>query len=184
MPRRRQFSSGFNRGVRRLTSWDLGPGQDSVGSADVTAFASTTTQLIGSGVTPFAVDNLTIVRIRGQIEFMLTAADAIRSGFGMVMGIGIVSADAFAAGVASVPNPLDDAEWPGWLWWGHADIRTSLAALAAGDPTQNPVVIPIDTKAMRKFRLNEVLFMSVQAGETGTSTMDVRGVTRVLVKLP
>ena len=183
MPARRRSQGGFARAPRRLTSWGLGPGQDSVGSADVTAFASTTTQLIGSGITP-TIPNLTIVRIRGRMEFLLTAADAIRSGFGAVIGIGIATADAFAAGVASVPNPLDDADWPGWLWWNHVDIRTSVAALAVADPTPNPVVVDIDTKAMRKFRLNEVCFMSVQVGETGTSTMDVRGVTRILLKLP
>jgi len=44
--------------------------------------------------------------------------------------------------------------------------------------------VPIETKSMRKLRLNEILMLTVQGGETGTSSMDVAGMTRVLLKLP
>ena len=37
---------------------------------------------------------------------------------------------------------------------------------------------------MRKFRLNDVLFLVIQSGETGTAVAQVRAMTRVLVKLP
>ena len=185
---RQRSSRGFARAPqRRLTSWFLGPGGDDLPTLDIQAFSSNTTLIIGSGITPL-IDNLTIVRTRGHLEFILESADALRSGFNWVAGIGIVTSDAFAVGVSAVPNPFDDADWPGWLWYASGGIHSpsSTAIPTVGDQqtvVDNPIV-EIDSKAMRKLRVNEVMFLSVQGGETGTAVMSVRGMTRVLVKLP
>ncbi len=184
---RRQFSRGFSprsgTNNRRLTSWSLGPGGDDIATLDREAFNSTETLIIGQGVTPL-IDNLTIVRIHGHMEAELTAADAQRTGFNVVAGIGIVTSDAFTAGVASMPDPFADTDWPGWMWQTSFSLRTSVAALAVGDPQNNGLHIPIEGKSMRKLRLNEVLFLTVAAGETGVAVMDIAAYTRILVKLP
>ncbi len=180
---RKRSSSGFARGPRRLTSWSIGPGHDGLLSGDVTAFSTSTAQIIGAGVIP-VIPALTIVRIHGSLLLSLTAADAQRSGFQFVAGIGVASLDAFTAGAASLPDPFDDTDWPGWMWQFSADLRTAVGAIAVGDPSVNPMRVVVESKSMRKLRINEVLFLSVQAGETGTSTMDVRAYTRVLAKLP
>jgi len=183
MTRKRGFLRGSARAPRRLTAWSLGPGGDDLPTLDRTAFSTNTGAIVGTGVTP-VVPNLTIVRIHGFMEVHLTAAAAQRGGFNLVAGIGVASADAFAAGEASLPNPFDDIDWPGWMWMGQSSIRTSVGALAVGDPERNGFIMPIESKSMRKLRLNEVLFLKVQAGETGTATVDVAALTRVLVKLP
>jgi len=119
-----------------------------------------------------------------MLSFELLSSSAAGSGFAFTAGIGIVTADAFATGTAAMPSPFDDILWPGWMWLHTIDIRSSIAGAVVGDPSINPVHVDIDVKAMRKLRNNETLFMSVQSGETGTATANVRGMTRVLVKLP
>ncbi len=183
MPRRRSFVAS-NRGPRRLSAWALGPGFASQGSAAVLQLSAVAAPaVIGSGVTP-SIPNLTVMRIRGTLLVSLTGADAQRSGFQMTFGIGIATADAFAVGPTALPGPFEDSDWPGWLWLGGLDMRTAVHVLAVGDPTINPARVEIDSKSMRKFRLNEVLFMAVDAEESGTATLDIRGMTRLLLKLP
>ena len=181
---RRPFSRGSARaGPRRLTSWSLGPGGDDIATLDRTTVSGAATVIIGSGVTS-VVPNLTIVRTRGFLEFSLTAADVQRAGFNYVVGIGVIQADPFAVGAGSLPDPFTDADWPGWLYYSAGSMRTAVGAIAIGDPSVNPFRLEIDSKSMRKLRLNEVMFLVVQVGETGTATMDISGLTRVLVKLP
>ena len=183
MPRARS-SRGFARAPsRRLTAWQLGPGGSDLPTMNRVAFSTNTAAIIGSGITPL-IDNLTVIRLHGFLECSLTAANAQRSGFNFVAGIGIITSDAFSVGVTAAPNPFDDIDWPGWMWMAQWSMRTAVAGLAVGDPSVNPVQIPIESKSMRKLRLNEVLFLSVQSGETSTATADVAGITRVLVKLP
>ena len=184
MPMTRARSSrGFARAQRRLTAWALGPGADTIAGLDSQQFTASGTAVLGSGATP-VIPQLTVVRLRGFVNFGLSAADALNSGFACFVGIGIATLDAFTVGSGSLPNPFDDQDWPGWLWLGNQDMRTAIGAIAIGDPSVNPVRIEVDSKAMRKLRQNEVIFMSAQVGESGVSTVDVRGFTRMLVKLP
>ena len=184
MARMRRSFAVSNRGPKRLNAWALGPGFASQGSAAVLQLAaSAAPAAVGSGVTP-SIPNLTVMRIRGTLLVSLTAANVQRSGFQMTFGIGIVTADAFVVGSTALPGPFEDSNWPGWLWLGGLDMRTGVGALAVGDPSINPARLEIESKAMRKFRLNEVLFMAVDTEESGTATVDIRGSTRVLLKLP
>ena len=184
-PRPRRSSRGFAHGTpaRRLTSWALGPGGDDLPTLDVQAVSSNVNIIMGAGVTPL-IPHLTVVRIHGFIEVALTAADAASTGFAFNFGIGIVSAEAFAAGITAIPQPFADIEWPGWMFHYSGSILTTNGALADGDPTDNPLRIPIDVKAMRKFRLNEVMMLTGQFGESASATVRIRSQTRVLVKLP
>jgi len=182
--RHRSSQRGFGqRSQRRLTAWELGPGGDDIATLDRADFTGSTSAIIGSGATPL-IPGLTIIRLHGFLEVSLTAATSARDGFNWSAGICVVSLDSFTAGVASLPNPFTDIEWPGWMWHGNGAIRTAVAGLAVGDPTHNPMLVPIESKSMRKFRLNEVIALVVAAGETGTATMSVAGMTRMLAKLP
>ena len=145
---------------------------------DAIAFSTSTTAIIGSGVTPVG-QNLTIIRTHGYLEFTMASADAAQSGFNFAGGIGVVSADAFAVGIGSMPNPFDDISWPGWLWHKMGGIHTP-AACTIGDAAVN-MRWEIESKAMRKLGLNEVAFLAIQGGESVNSSVTVRGGTRQLL---
>ena len=181
MPRSRQSSRGYARAERRLTAWSLGPGGDDI-LFDPAAPSATSNGVFGSGVTP-VIPQLTVVRIRGMFTALLKTADAANAGFTGAVGIGIVSADAFAIGITAIPKPFSDAEWPGWLWHQFFDLTASFAL--AANTTQPPSIrIPVETKAMRKLRLNEILFANFEVGETAAATLRMTFVSRMLVKLP
>jgi len=183
MPRPRS-SRGFGRDrQRRKFQWSLGPGGDDIATLDVASKSASTTFILGAGISP-TTQQLTLVRTHGHLELGLSAADAALTGFNWTAGIGICTSDAFAVGVTAVPDPFDDIQWPGWLWMASGGLHTSVGALAVGDPSVNPVIVPIDSKAMRILRLNEILFLSVQIGEVVSATIQVRGMTRTLFKLP
>ncbi len=182
---RRPHSRGFDPGQRRLTEWALGPGGDDIGTFDRLAISDTTSAILGTGVQLVGgAARVTVVRIRGFLELQLVTANAAQAGFNFVCGIGIFTVDAFSTGgVTSLPAPFDDIEWPGWMWLGMGTLTTALGSLAVGDPDPNPLRIPIDVKAMRMLRKNEVLGTVIQTGEIGTCVMDVTTITRMLVKL-
>ncbi len=180
MPR---SSRGFARGRRaptRTSVWQLGPGGDDIVTMDVTQFTTTNTVILGSGVTPVP-DPVTIVRTRGFLELNLTGAAAARDGYSWAAGIGIVQEDAFAVGVTAIPKPFEDVDWGGWLWHTMGALHAPSAGVADVGP--NPQIVQIDSKAMRKLGFDEVAFLAVEAGETGEAIMDVRGGTRMLIKL-
>ncbi len=183
MARGRRFSSGSARaaGARRLTNWELGPGGDDLPTWDRISFTSSSQAILGSGVTPIN-PNLTIIRIHGTVNIALRVADASLSGFNYAMGIGVVTLDAFTAGIGSVPKPFDDISWPGWMWHHMGALHSPVGALVQDMGAQK--VLNFESKSMRKLRLNEVLMWVVQVGESGASTIDFEGATRVLVKLP
>jgi len=186
MARSREFfrRSGPGHAPRRLTTWAGGPGGNDLPTLDIQEVSGNVTVILGVGVGPI-IPNLTIVRIHGFIELSLTAANVAKSGFNWAAGIGIVTNDAFTdVGASAMPDPFNDISWPGWMWHAQGAIRTAQGALAVGDPTENPVLIPIETKSMRKLRLDEILALIMQVGETGTATMDIRSTTRILAKLP
>ena len=169
-----------DRGPRRQTSWEQGPG--SITGVDQ-EFTSDASAIIGNGVNPL-IPGLTIVRIRGEMLVSLKSVTAALEGYLVALGIGMVSADAFAIGITAVPTPLSDPEWGGWMW--H-DIIHVFAPTATGVAEAGAAVtarVKIDSKAMRKFGGNEVLYIAAEADETGTAVMNVYGLTRLLVKLP
>ena len=92
--------------------------------------------------------------------------------------MGIVSAEAFAAGVASVPEPFTDADWGGWMQWRAFSYQFEFGTAAAVNyPNWN---FEIDSKAMRKVESNEVL---VQVFESIVGAVRVSAPLRILLKL-
>jgi len=176
--RSRGFGPVRNRtGNRRSVQWELGPGADDQLTFDAVSLSTSTTTIFGSGAV--ATEKLTVVRIRGFLNIVLLTNDSTPGGFNWSAGIGIVTSDAFAIGISAMPSPFDDIEWPGWLW--HQMGAAVSPVTTAG--RENYWNFEIDTKAMRKMGINEVLFASIQTGEISTSTASARLATRALIKL-
>jgi len=181
LPRSRGFGPPRGRtSNRRRTGWEEGPFSTTLSVSSATSLLWTTGQI--------AIDDgATIARIRGSIAVQLQTAASAGDGFQAVgIGIGIVSLPAFNAGVASVPTPLTEIEWEGWLWHhlitGLVSPSTTPTWGDAGGTVRN---IEIDSKAMRKFNSQEVIYGAIEfSGEIGAATAEVHARTRLLLFLP
>ncbi len=177
MARGRSFRQGRVFIPRRTTSWDEGPGSNTL----VTYSVSTTT-ILGAALAVL-IGGDTLIRTRGLLTVELQSITSAGDGFGGAVGLGLASTDAVVAGVGSLPNPVDDLDWEGWIW--HQFVNVFSAATiednwSPGDAQQ----IQIDSKAMRKADDNLSFFFSGQFTEVGTAEMDVRVDSRMLFKLP
>ncbi len=152
----------------RLTQWISPPQQNYV------AVATGGATLISSFP---AEEPLTFMRTRGMVSVRPAAFTADLTVCGAV-GIGIVSAEAFAAGVGSIPEPYTDADWGGWFMWRSFCYRFEFedatgTMLGSWD-------FEVDSKAMRKVSPNEVAVFIAESQFGGFSVADC---TRQLVKL-
>ena len=177
------LARGFQRPTRtsrkRAVSWGVGPN-----AVDVQNSASNSA-VWTNGVVLQNDNEATIVRIRGSFQLNLVLQTALGDGFTGAMGIGIVNSQAFAAGVVSMPTPLMEMDWPGWMWHQMFQLKSITAAEADGS-NANAVSYraDIDSKAMRKFGVEEVLFGCIQVVLEGGATAHFNADTRVLFKLP
>ena len=93
-------------------------------------------------------------------------------------GVGIVSTDALAAGVASIPGPWLDSDWGGWFVW-----RSFAEIFEFKDSTGSLVIstsFEVDSKAMRKITTNESL---VVIAESQAGAFQMFAGVRTLIKL-
>ncbi len=161
-----------------MTAWGLGP-QEVDGGTSASGGA-----IWSAGVTPGA-SGLTLVRIRGFIRVILTAAAAAGDGFFGAFGIGLVTDEAFAAGVTAVPLPLSDDGAELWMVHQYFDIRSVTATLSDGvNGFSVSKTFEIDSKAMRKEPVGMTLYGATEVTESGTAVIEVQAHTRTLVKLP
>ena len=165
-------------GRRRAKAWDDGPG-----GTGVTEFAATGSAILGSGRTSNVAD-ITLARLRGACQVFLQTAAGAGEGFHGAVGVAIVTSAAFAAGVASVPTPITERGWDGWLYHQFFDIH------AAEATTANVVQAAtgnhrwdVDSKAMRKLEADMTLMAVAEVVEIGTATMDIFFDSRVLFLL-
>ena len=116
--------------------------------------------IVASLASPASGEPVTIVRNRGQLAVMPSVTNVDVEVVG-AYGMGIVSNEAFAAGVASVPGPWTDGEWEGWMVWQpfafRFDVASDIGRLIAS------VQIEIDSKAMRKFEEGNTLIQVVES---------------------
>jgi len=158
---------------RRQTQWGLGPG-----SGIVTPLSATGSALLGGGVS-FAQSG-TVVRIRGGFQVYLRTVTSPGDGYHGAVGIGLVSKAAFTAGIGSVPTPIIEAAWDGWLWHRFFDCHAGVV----GDSSDSIAFrAEIDSKAMRKVSDEMVLYSVIEATEIGTAVLDVFLDSRLLLKL-
>ena len=152
----------------RLTQW-TGPALQGY-----VAVATTGATLISS-FTP--AEPITVMRTRGWVGIRPESEAADLEIVGAI-GVGIVSVEAFTAGIASMPEPFADADWGGWYVWRSFayDIRFS-------DATGVNMIdwgFEIDSKAMRKMSPNETI---VVIAESQGGAFRISSNMRRLVKL-
>jgi len=173
---------GLNRPVRgvsqrRSTAWSVG-----VGGTGATAVSLSGVQFMGSGIVALE-SGLTIVRIRGLLDYFLTLATGAGDGFFGAVGIGIVEEPAFTAGIGSVPTPVTDAENETWLWHQFISMHGPVASSSEAGAASMAGRIDVDSKAMRKFDEDKRLYAAVEVTEIGTATGTLFLNTRTLFKL-
>ena len=147
------------RSYRRPVFWGRAPAD-----AGSTALAASTA-VIDSTAVP-AGDGETIVRVRGQIIVSSDQLAASESWAGAV-GMCIVTDQAVAVGVGSVPTPYTDQDSQLWFMHQYYGGRFNFVT-AAGFDCQGHTVFPFDSKAMRKFPLGTTLAVVVENAANGT----------------
>jgi len=106
----------------------------------------------------------------------LTTATSVGDGFFGAIGVGVVTAAAAAAGVASIPTPLTEAGWDGWMLHRYFALEAALGAGSDGEF----VNLQLDSKAMRKLTEDDSLAMVAEVAENGTATATLQARIRVL----
>ena len=119
----------------------------------------------------------TIVRTRGIVSVFPTSAAADLNIVGAV-GMGIVSDQAFDAGVASMPEPMTDANWGGWLVWHAFSYHLEFGTNASINYPRWD--FEVDSKAMRKVGVNETVII---IAESTTGAFSISASLRQLYKL-
>ena len=120
----------------------------------------------------------------------LTAATALGDGFHGAFGIAKATAAAVLAGVLSVPNPITEEAWDGWLYHRYFAVMAPgpiAAATAAQETLQNAgniasLRLEVDSKAMRKQDIDEAFYACIEVVEHGTATAEWLFNSRLLVK--
>ena len=174
---------------RRKTAWELGPKSGVGGDPQV---ISTTAAQLGGLVGAVQLDGLTLVRTRGEFLAQLITAADLQDGFHGALGIAVVSTAAITAGVASVPTPITEEAWDGWLYHRYFNLFSSgaIAAASVSKETSGPEAVAaavrfeVDSKAMRKLEIDMTIYSVVEVTEVGSASMQWAFNSRTLVKLP
>ena len=120
------------------------PAQSQTITADAT--------FIPSGFLNFTIP-ATVLRARGAFKVAFLGGLQIADEVEIVVGLGIFSSDAVAAGAGSLPDPAAEGEYP-WLWYGAILLHSGGVDEEA---TWAQARVDVDTKAMRKVKPGQSL---------------------------
>ena len=168
----------LNRGHKRAVAWSLGP-------EGTSSFSSSGSVVVPTG-TQALLNDTTIVRVRGVLTIFLQSASAALDGFVGAFGLAIANENAFNAGIASMNILITDANWNGWLYHTFYQLKAAIGPIADNEPSypgNQSVRIEVDSKAMRKIKLGDVLYGAYEHTETGTAVLGARFDSRILFKL-
>jgi len=132
------------------------------------------------------LNDLTIVRMRGEFSAWLEVVTSIGDGFSrMALGFAIVSENAAGIGVTAVPAPLTDVGWDGWFYHKQfGPIQGFSVTESDNTGPASQIRMEIDSKAMRKGHASDVIVGVLEvAGEVGAATLTFGCATRILSKL-
>jgi len=175
----RGFSRGHNQSLRRKSAWS-----DGTGGTGLTTFSASSAAFVGAALQP-AVEGLTLIRIRGYFRCVLEQVAAADEGYRGAFGIGLASAAAVAAGIASVPTPITEQESENWLYWQAFGVSAVTGTIADGvNAVAAYFEAQIDSKSMRKFPPDLNIYAAMEVVETGTAVMRVNHDSRALSLLP
>ena len=142
----------------------------------------TAAAFLGAGILT-TLSKVTVIRLRGSFLAYLSTVTAALDGFAGAMGIGLVTASAFDAGIGSVPTPITEADWDGWMYHKFFACRGAAAGSLVASPGAIAFRDDVDSKAMRKFDEDMRIYCSVELVEVGDSVINFDFDSRVLVKL-
>jgi len=148
----------ITKGKKRISSWTATvpqTGYSTLGGASVVIDSSFTTGINAPE---------TVVRIRGAFNVLSDQVAAGEQPFGAV-GICVVSDQAFAAGVASVPTPMAEADSDLWFLHQFWSCPFSLAGASGISNVSEEYVL--DSKAMRKVTPDATLIVVVENAASG-----------------
>ena len=177
------------RSVRRKTAWSVGPETGTSGSPQTITAAG---GLLANTATSPLVSGLTMVRTRGEMTLHLVTGSAVGAGFHGAFGIAVATLAAVTAGVASVPTPLTEEDWDGWLYHRYfsimapgpiatANVSTEVTGIAG---VSAALRFEIDSKAMRKIEdPSWAVYAAIDTVKIGTADMRWSFNSRILVKL-
>ena len=176
------------RSLRRKTSWQVGPTTTAGGSLQGVTGSGSSIAALGSETLQ---DGVTLVRTRGELLFFLEAATGALDGYFGAFGIGLIGKPAFAAGAASVPTPINELDWDGWLYHRFLSLRAPSAITVSASSITSAVNsvscalrIDLDSKAMRKSFTDMVFFAALDLTESGTAILQWSLNSRMLFKIP
>ena len=174
MARRSGFRPRSQRSSGVARDWGAGTG----GSAVLSINGSINT-ILGSGVQTTGSE-LTLLRTRGILDIFLTSVTTEGDGFFGAVGIAIASDQAFTAGVSSLPTPLAEEFANVWLWHSFISIHASEVLVIPGGSGSAHQRIEVDSKAMRKFDANQVMYCALDVVEIGAAVASVFMDSRIL----
>ena len=161
----------------RRVSWSPGP------SGQTGSISASSSNLFTVAVAA-TLDDLTLVRTRGELLVaMQIVGGAAQEGFTWAFGMCNVTENAAGIGVTAVPDPQTDVAWDGWFVHEQGSLISQGTAIDESSPTLSQRV-PIDSKAMRKTHLTDVIVAVLGVTEIGAgSTMFASLTSRILDKL-
>ena len=168
----RNFPTRVGR-VKRQTTW-VGPADQSFIS--VATGAKVIIASFDPGASGF--NKPTVVRTRGDVSIFPNSVTADLNIVG-AYGLAIVSDQAFAAGVASVPGPWNSPGWDGWFVWRSFGYRVENVD-STGVNAPLSISQEVDSKAMRKVTENETI---VLVAESQAGAFSISMALRLLLKL-
>ena len=127
------------------------------GSSAVLLASFTSAALVDGGLSPG-----TLIRVRGLLTVYSDqiAANEIWHG---AIGLAVVSDAARAAGIASLPTPITEANTDFWQTWRPYGGRFSFIT-GAGFEAQGATNYEIDSKAMRKIKPGDAIVLVAEQG--------------------
>ena len=130
--------------------WNAIPGISLVVGSDNT--------FLGGGLSPGT--SATVLRMLGEYVIAPRTSPVAIDEAQVVIGIGVISGDAFAAGAASVPDPGGEPEYP-WLYWASHSLFFGSTQV---DPASDAASLraKFDIRSMRKMKPRETLAFIVQ----------------------
>ncbi len=177
---RGRFVGRAVRAPRRKTTW--AGSANVVGVTNIPAATKVLQQRLTSSQLFAAGPVSTIVRTRGIMSVKMPAGVQTDVEVHGAAGIGVVSAQAFAAGAAAIPFPFENAEWDGWLWHQYFAISSEASSGAPAAVWLTPREYEIDSKAMRKLRDDKNVVVTMVENESAQA-VDVGIWFRQLLKL-
>jgi len=127
----------------------------------------------------------TLVRTRGHVTFRLRASGAINNSISGAFGMFVTTIEAFNAGIASLPLPLDDIE-NDWFVWEPFTFWSSAAGGEGAGAYGRSIERTFDSRGQRKLKAGDVLVgivEGVQISATTGTIVDVNHQTRHQFKL-